>query len=218
MKRNLTLSSIIALLAVCMLCTSCSKDEILSNRISGKWQGEWGMSYVDRDGINHNSAYSVVEFYPNEKFDTQGYGYQEDYYHDGPFARLGFYFEWRIDHKTIFITYPGHAEYNCVIRDYNMQKKHFTGYIGDTPFDLTKIEKYYKWYDYVGRYVATGTAILLWMADDTYYYYDDYYDSYAKTRPEMDTRTTSAGAWNDGKGKPVGDMKPLRIYNRYAEK
>lgn len=207
MKKGLTLSSIIAMLTVCLMCTSCSKDEKLANRLSGKWQGEWGMSYVDKDGVQYNSAYSVVEFHSDGMFETQGYGYQEDYYHEGPFTRLGFYFEWRIDHKTIYITYPGYPEYNCVIRDYEMKKKHFTGYIGNTPFDLNNLEKDYKWYNYAARYVATGTAILLWMADDTYYYYDDYY---------YGTRSTSAGML-DEIGKPAGDMMPLRIFNRYAE-
>ena len=174
------------------------------------------MSYIDKDGINHNSTYSIVEFHSDGLNETQGYGYQEDYYDEGPFTKLGFYFDWRIDNKIIYINYPGYGQYNCVIRDYKMKKKHFTGYIGNTHFDLNNLEKDYKWWNYAARYVATGTAVLLWLADGTYYYYDDYYG----------TRSTSAGIPDEtGKpegmldeiGKPAGDMMPIRIYNRFAE-
>ena len=207
MKKINQILAISAMVCVGMLLTSCSKDEKLANRLSGKWKGEWGMSYVDKDGVQHNSDYSVVWFRNDGMFETHGSGYQEDYYHEGPFTRLGFYFEWEIDHKTIYITYPGYAGYNCVIRDYEMKKKHFTGYIGNTHFDLDNLEKEYKWYDYAARYVATGTAVLLWLADDTYYYYDDYY---------YGTRSTSADMLDEN-GKPAGDMMPIRIYNRFAD-
>lgn len=132
MKQKKQLLSILAVTCVCMVCTSCSKDEKLSNRLSGTWRGNWGMSYIDRDGTQYNSDNTVIEFHSDKIFETQGYGYQEDYYQDGPFEKIGLYFNWSIDHQTITINYPGYPEYNCRIRDYVMKKKHFTGYIGNT--------------------------------------------------------------------------------------
>lgn len=188
MKQKKQLLSILAVTCVCMVCTSCSKDEKLSNRLSGTWRGNWGMSYIDRDGTQYNSDNTVIEFHSDKIFETQGYGYQEDYYQDGPFEKIGLYFNWSIDHQTITINYPGYPEYNCRIRDYVMKKKHFTGYISNTYFDLYNVEKDYKWYDYAGFYTATTvagtTAVLLWAWESTTpIYYDDYYGySYAKTR------------------------------------
>ena len=205
-KKTSTLLGFTLLLSLCAVLSSCNKDEKLSNRISGKWEGDWGMSYEDREGVNHHSHHSIVEFYSDGLNETQGSGYQEDYYVDGPFTKLGFYFEWSINHKIIYINYPGYPHLNCAIRDYAMKKKHFTGYIGNTPFDLHNLEKDYKWWNYTARYIATGAAVLLWMADGTYLYYDDYYA----------TRSASDGMLDD-LGKPAGDMMPRRIYNRFAE-
>lgn len=223
MNKKNGLLSIIAIMCLCMVCTSCSKDEKLSNRLSGTWRGSWGMSYVDREGIQHNSDYTVIEFHSDKIFETQGYGYQEDYYQDGPFEKIGLYFNWSIDHQTITINYPGYPEYNCRIRDYVMKKKHFTGYIGNTPFDLYNVEKDYKWYDYAGFYtastVAGTTAVLLWAWDSTTpIYYDDYYGyGYAKTR-STDAPAANPITMPDGtKVQPAGENCPIRIFNRFAE-
>ncbi|MBO7569855.1 MAG: hypothetical protein J6T11_05850 [Bacteroidaceae bacterium] len=225
MNKNNGLLSIIAIMCLCMVCTSCSKDEKLSNRLSGTWRGSWGMSYVDREGIQHNSDYTVIEFHSDKIFETQGYGYQEDYYQDGPFEKIGLYFNWSIDGQDITIEYPGYPKYNCLIRncDYAMEKKHFTGYIGSTYFDLDKVERGYKWYDYLGFYTATvvagTTAVLLWAWDSaTPVYYDDYYGyGYAKTR-STDTPAASPITMPDGtKVQPAGENCPIRIFNRFAE-
>lgn len=206
MKKTSTLLGILTLLGLCMVFTSCSKDEKIAIRISGEWEGDWGMSYVDKNGYNHDSHYTAIKFYPNEKFDTEGYGYQEDYYDEGPFKKLGYYFEWRVDKKILYINYPGYPEYNAYIHDYKLKKKHFTGYFGNsnTSFDLIKLEKYYKWYDYAGRYAAAGAAFLLWVAADDFYYYDDYYPT---------GRATGADMPNDS----ISDVLPIKIYNRFAE-
>ena len=92
MKQKKQLMGILATLCLCMVFASCTKDEKLSNRLSGTWRGNWGMSYIDRDGIQHNSNNTVIEFHSDKIFETQGYGYQEDYYQDGPFEKIGLYF------------------------------------------------------------------------------------------------------------------------------
>lgn len=223
MKKRNQILGIIAMLCVGMLFTSCTKDEKLSNRLSGTWEGDWGMSYVDRDGIQHNSHYTVIEFHSDKIFETQGYGYQEDYYEDGPFEKIGLYFNWSINHQVINITYPpGYSIYNCSIRDYVMEKKRFTGYIGDTYFRLNNLTKDYKWYDYAGFYTATTlagtTAVLLWAWECTDpIYYDDYYGYYAKTRG-ADAPEASPITMPDGTTvQPASENCPIRIFNRFAE-
>ena len=86
-----------------------------------------------------------------------------------------------------------------------MKKKHFTGYIGNTYFDLDKVWKYYKWYDYAGLYTAQAVGVLLWVAED-YYYYSS---AYGPTR--------SIETLDNMGGHPIGDQLPIRIYNRFAE-
>lgn len=66
MKQKKQLLSILAVTCVCMVCTSCSKDEKLSNRLSGTWRGNWGMSYIDRDGTQYNSDNTVIEFHSDK--------------------------------------------------------------------------------------------------------------------------------------------------------
>ena len=213
MKKTSTLFAIASMLCLCMAFTSCSKDKKLANRLSGGWEGDWGMSYVDRNGKKYYSHHTVIEFYPNEKFDTEGHGFQEDYYDDAPLTKIGFYFTWSIDKQKIFITYPGHSEYNRFIRDYSLKKDHFTGYIGDTHFDLDKVWKYYKWYDYAALYATQTLAVLCWIGDECYYY-NDYY-RYAPTRGgEPETITMPDGTTI----QPLSeDLCPVRIYNRFAE-
>lgn len=213
MKKTLPLSTFIVTLFLCAVCVSCSKDEKLANRLSGGWEGDWGMSYVDRDGIQHDAYNTVIEFYPNEKFDTQGYGYQEDYYDakTGPLTKLGYYFEWRIDKQKIFITYPKYGQ-SYVIRDYVMKKDHFTGYIGDTHFDLDKVWKYYKWYDYAALYASNTLAVLCWIGDE-YYYYDDYF-----TRGGGAAKADAVTLPDGTTIQPISEDKcPVRIFNRFAE-
>lgn len=223
MRKTIThFAAIAMLLSLCAVVSSCSKDEKLSNRLSGTWEGEWGMSYVDRDGHKHYSDYTVIEFHSDKIFETQGFGYQEDYYRDGPFEKIGMYFNWSIDHKKIYINYPGYGSYNCRIDNYVMEKKKFTGYIGNTYFSLRNIEKDYKWYNYAGFYAATtvaGTAaVLLWSWECSVpTYYEDYYGYYAKTRgidvPEAGPITMPDGTTV----QPTGENCPIRIFNRFAE-
>ena len=221
MKKKTTLSTLLTMLILSVVLTSCSKDEKIANRLAGGWEGDWGMSYVDRHGVQHDSYHSVVEFYPADDFETYGHGYQEDYYDEGPYSKLGFYFEWSVDHKRIFITYPGHPEYsvrlsNC---DYTLKKDHFTGYIGDTYFDLSKVWKYYKWYDYAARYTATGITILYWVGETSYYYDTSDYYYYANMRSNGSAAVPVSITPYDSIGKPMpDDMRPIRIFNRFAEK
>lgn len=217
MKKTTFIAGIIATLCIALF-TSCSKDEKLSNRISGTWEGDWGMSYVDRDGHQYDSHYTVIEFHSDKIFETQGYGYQEDYYTDGPFEKIGLYFNWSIDNQVIYLIYPGYSQYNCRIHDYVMKKKLFTGYIGNTPFELHNLTKDYKWYNYAGFYTSATvgtTIVLLWEWGATApIYYDDYY---AKTRG-ADAPAPDAITMPDGTTvQPAGKDCPIRVFNRFEE-
>ena len=48
--------------------------------LSGEWEGYWGMYYTDTEGKQYDSYQSSVVFYPDEKYDTKGQGYQIDWY------------------------------------------------------------------------------------------------------------------------------------------
>ena len=220
MKKN-QLLGIVAILCAGLLLASCSKEDKVANRLAGGWEGDWGMSYEDRHGNFYTSHYTIIEFYPQDEWDNYGYGYQEDYYNEGPYEKLGFYFRWEVkrnkhDNKpVIYIWYPGHSAYDTYIYDYTLWKDHFIGYFdnSDVSFDLSKVWRYYQWYDYAGLY-ADATLTVLYWADGYPYYYDTYG---AKTRTtgikSPDNNAEKYGI------KPLSedDNRPVRIFNRFAE-
>ena len=195
MKRSNQILGVIAMLCVGFLFTSCHKDEKIAMKLSGEWEGYWGMYYTDEEGNQYDSYQSSVVFYPDEKYDTKGQGYQIDWYNQadgGPYEKLFYSFTWYVDKKVIYLNYPGHPELNSRIRNYDLSKKHFTGYFNNsnTRFDLDAIWKVYKWSDYAALNMETAGTILAWtwtglvvaseIASDSYYYYD--YE--ARTRGE----------------------------------
>ncbi len=146
MKRKNGLLGILATLCLCMVFTSCHKDEKIAMKLSGEWEGYWGMYYEDRELGQFDSYKSSVVFYPDEKYDTKGKGYQIDWYsqtpnalgNKSPYEKMFYEFTWYVDKKIIYLTYPGHPELNSRIRNYELSKKHFTGYFNNSPtrFDL----------------------------------------------------------------------------------
>ena len=72
MKKRNQIFGIIAMLCVGMLFTSCHKDEKIAMKLSGEWEGYWGMYYTDENGNQYDSYQSSVVFYPDEKYDTKG--------------------------------------------------------------------------------------------------------------------------------------------------
>ena len=192
MKKKNQLLSIFATLCLCMVFTSCNKDEKIAMKLSGEWEGYWGMYYEDPELGQFDSYKSSVVFYPDEKYDTKGKGYQFDWYNQqpnaqgntSPYEKMFYEFTWYVDKKVIYLEYPGHSELNARIRDYNLKKKHFTGYFNNsaTRFDLDAIWKAYKWSDYAKLNTATVGTILCWtwvglevfaaVSSDNYYYYE----------------------------------------------
>ena len=177
MKKSITLLSIMALLSTCAVCTSCTDSDTEEAMVlSGQWQGNWGMyyDYLYAGNIYTFDSYDTdIVFYPDYDYATHGYGYQVDWYHEGPYSRLSYRFTWRIDNGVIRMHYPGYEKYNTTIRDYRINNNRFTGYFdtGTEPFYLYKIADYYDW----GYYYSYG--------DYHYWVYDEWsWDYYAKTR------------------------------------
>ena len=213
MKQKQQLLGIITMLCVCMLCTSCHKDEKIAMKLSGKWTGYWGMYYRDDTGKEYDSDHSVVQFIPHEKYDTKGYGYQVDYYTDpeSPYETVSYYFEWQVLEKDIYLTYPNNPSLSVTIKDYKLKKDHFYGHFPNstTEFDLRAIDKVYRWGDYARLNLYDGVAFLCWLSDlaayDSYYYYDDYSHGYHWATRSVDDQDSEQA------------IKAIRIGNRFNE-
>lgn len=191
MKKAFSLFSIIAMLCAGTLFTSCTKDEILSNRLSGEWHGTWNMWY------EYQYSNGVIERYDSYDtyivFDPRGYGYQVDWYYDGPYERLSYKFYWSINNGVIHLTYPGYHDYDADIYRYHLDYDYFTGRfsVEGEEFRLHKL------------------ANFTW---DDYYPYDfcEWGWSYSvKTR---------SNAENDSISTPVADGKVIKIGCGLAEK
>ncbi len=185
MKQKKQLLGIITTVCLCLVFTSCHKDEKIAMKLSGEWEGYWGMYYRDAEGNRFDSYKSSVVFYPDAKYDTKGTGYQIDWYRQedgGQYEKMFYEFSWRVDDKVIHLYYPGYAELNVSIRNYDLSKQHFTGYFNNSPtrFDLNAIWKVYKWSDYASLNMETAGNILAWtwtglviaseLSSDSYYY------------------------------------------------
>ena len=216
MKQKKQLLGIITTVCLCLVFTSCRKDEKIAMKLSGKWTGYWGMYYRDDTGKEYDSDHSVVQFIPNEKYDTQGTGYQVDYYTDpdSPYETISYYFTWNVLKKDIYITYPNNPGLSMQIKDYKLKKDHFYGHFPNstTEFDLHAIEKVYKWSDYARLNLYDGVAFLCWLSDLAdcvpYYYYDDYYHGYHWATRSID------GSDSEDNNQSI---KAIQIGNRFAE-
>ena len=190
MKKILSLAFMVGMLLASssMLLSSCTyHDTEEAIVLSGQWQGNWGMYYEVEDPWGNIVAFDSYDadivFYPDYDYATHGYGYQVDWYNEGPYERMSYRFHWSITSGIIHLTYPGYPEYNSDIRDYHLNYDRFRGYFtnGTQPFELYKIADYYNWsYYYEWDYHYWPYAAWSW---DVYYY--------GKARPEMDTRTTA---------------------------
>lgn len=221
MKTKSTIWVLAAALGLCMALESCHKDTKIAMKLSGKWQGEWGMYYRDNEGNEFDAYNSVVEFIPNEKYDTRGTGYQVDYYYTdraypngkpSQYDNISYYFEWEVINKTIYLRYP-HAP-KSEIRDYKLKKEHFYGHFNNsaTEFDLRAISKVYRWSDYANLNLYTayeGVSFLCWLDNITtpYYYYN--YNSYRPGYYWAKTR--------DANGQEDPEKPAIQLGNRYLD-
>ena len=210
--RRVNLFNTAALLLISAMFTSCMDDDTEESMyLSGQWTGDFGMyyNYEYRGDIYTFDSYDTdVVFYPDYNYATHGYGYQVDYYREGPYEKMSFRFFWEINRGIIYLDYPGYPEYSTKIRDYHLTNSYFRGYFenGTSEFYLRKLTDYYNWgyYSGYGDYYSWSNTGWNW---NNYPYY------YSKTRglntTENDTLSTEEGK---EEGKIVG------IGNRFARR
>ena len=150
MKKTITTLSILLLAATAF--TSCERDEDVAESmcLSGQWYGDFGMyyEYEYRGHIYTFDSYDTdIVFYPEYDYATYGYGYQVDWYEEGPYERMSFKFNWEIRDGIIYLDYPRYPEYNARIYNYTLNNDRFTGRFNDSSsrFTLRKIADYYDW-------------------------------------------------------------------------
>ncbi len=128
---------------------------ILQQPLSGQWTGNFGMfyDYEYRGQIYTFNSYDTdIVFYPDYNYATHGYGYEVDFYNEGPRTKMSFRFFWKINGGNIYLDYPGRSEKNTTIRDYSLDRYYFTGCFenGTQQFSLRKMADFYNWNDYSG--------------------------------------------------------------------
>jgi len=113
--------------------TSCKEDQKTAFDLSGYWEGNLQMSYVDLTGQRWHSDNSQLYF--NCFFETKGDGYQMDYYQgNSPYSAIFHRFNWDISNGVITITYKekNMEGFNTTITDYTLEDNIFVGYFGDS--------------------------------------------------------------------------------------
>ncbi|MBQ0056253.1 MAG: hypothetical protein KBT20_01240 [Bacteroidales bacterium] len=136
---------------------SCDEDTTTSMVLSGDWTGNFGMCY-DYEWRGHyytyDSYHTDISFVPSYDYSTSGYGYQVDHYNDGPYEVIYHYFTWKVEHKTIYLTYLGERDLNTCIYEYKMTNNSLTGYFDNASqrFSLRKVADYYDWTPYINEF------------------------------------------------------------------
>lgn len=223
MKKLTTTLTVLA--ALCLTLASCSKDDTkIAMKLSGEWEGYWGMYYSDPahpEQGEWDSYMSTVVFGPDPhvEYATFGRGYQIDWYDDkpneqgyvSPYERMTYCFDWEVHDGKIYLKYPNEPNFNVTIRDYDLTKKHFTGYFNNSKkrFDLRAVDKYYSWWDYA-RLNTERAIYWTWVGVEVIgvLTYDNYY--YANTRADGTPVNASDSTATEGR-------MPVRIGNRFAE-
>lgn len=155
MLKNKSLSiitaAIFAFMGSLMMSSCMDEDDQASYYLSGQWAGDMGMYYTD--GYWEYYAYKTeIEFIPDYDYATHGYGRQVDFYRDGYYPTMHYFFYWNVSNGVISLFYPDAPELNVNIYDYSLYNDYFSGRIGNTSFRLYKIYDFYwddNWgYDY----------------------------------------------------------------------
>ncbi len=145
-----------------------------------------------------DADYTDIEFTPYQSSFNKGYGYQVDFYDDGPWDEVYHSFTWEVRNGIIYLDYckSGEEELTTFFSDYDMSNDYLTGYFGNssTRFSLRKYKDYYNWNPYINTYGDYRSGY-------GYGYHDSYY--WARTR-----------AAEDGS---ADTPKLLRYYNRATD-
>ncbi len=194
MKRYLSSFALYLSLGAASLLMSCMREDVEESMcLSGQWTGDFGMYYDYEwrgDIYTFNSYDSDVVFYPDYDYATHGYGYEVDYYYEGPYDRMSLRFDWEIRNGRIYLYYPGNSCYDAVISNYSLSNNYFSGYFseGGDRFSLRKLTDYYNW----GYYSNYGNCYCWTNTGWSWGYY-------AKTRGAEAGDSLSADSCDEGR-------------------
>lgn len=180
-----------------MTLASCDDDVTKSVRISGEWEGDFGMCYdVENPHTGRmerfDATYSYLYFMPHHDYATYGTGKQVDFYNYGPYSKQYYYFRWEISDGHIYMSYPANRNLSVVIDDYRLTHSRFTGYINGSRFDLDKLTDYYQWDSYTGDYRYYDNGSWTW---------DGYYNVKSRAFVDDDSKVVLRNRFMEGEGK-----------------
>jgi len=180
---------LLAALTACLSLTSCDwdEDEYKSSIITGEWEGDFGMFYNwycsrCHDYHTYYADETRVRFFPDHDGATHGYGYQTDYYEDGPYSHQNYSFDWVMEDGILSLYYAYDNTLNVDIYRYSMTKDTFTGRFGKDgeTFCLYKVVDYYDWSPF-------------YEDDGCHYYYDERYNWHTQYNKSCDADIDDQG-------------------------
>lgn len=188
MKTKYIISLLASVFACCTF-TSCEwdEDEYKSSIITGEWEGDFGMFYEWECRRCHDvhvyyADETRVRFFPDHDGATHGYGYQTDYYSEGPYGHQNYSFDWVLEDGILSIYYPYDHNLDVDIYKYHMTRDTFTGRFGHDgeTFCLYKVVDYYDWSPFYD--------------DDCYYYYDERYNWHLRNNKSLEVGDEEQGS------------------------
>lgn len=156
--KKIYLTSLFGAIAVLGSFTSCNEivDVSRGRTLSGRWQGDFGMYYIDEGEHRWDSYDTDLEFLPYNNSALAGHGYETDYYDYGPYDEIYHAFKWEVVNGIIYLYYCSPDDWNLDtwIRDYDMSNSRFTGYFENSSsrFELRKYESYFNWTVWIDIY------------------------------------------------------------------
>lgn len=139
---------------------ACNEDSDRGYTLSGRWFGDLGMMVNGRPARG-----SDIEFIPQSRDYTAGYGTETDYYGRYGTMTVRHRFEWFVSNGVIHLRFDD-PNLDCMIRNYSLSDQYFRGYMDGvyetSYFTLRSYGKYWSEYGY-------------WREDYDYPYWDDYY-------------------------------------------
>lgn len=169
MKKFFVSLMMLALVCAGAAFTACDDDVYDAEDLSGEWEGNMGMYYIDNQGYEYDAYNTYIAFYPDYEYATHGYGEEIDYFsRDCPIYCQNFYFEWRINNGHLRLIYPGNHDLDVELYDYHFRQHRTRLYftINGTLYQLNKLSDFYHddwyWWDHDHKIMRNR---------DSYYHY-----------------------------------------------
>lgn len=168
--------------------TSC-EDEMIADTLQGTWEGNMYVS-TSWDGRRYTATDTKIEFLLDPFRYTKGSGYWVDYYSGAPWDYVACHIDWRVDDEviTIYFREEGTTVY---IEDYYLSDNRFRGTLIDGSNRV--------------QFNLQHTSSPNWSAM-TWWDYDDWYSSYARTRA-LDAKSAKPARPSRHIGLPCQDRQ-----------